>query len=235
MRVAASATTRDEASASAVGERAEVRVGCMATIVDQRHRSTLGQIKQNGQIYGNSKCRNAVQQRSLRPINWSSELDDFMSFDTSVFLKNCSAVQTTPSRSLSGRRKPCGPRQRLASLVLFMTEQEKLNISIYIWVAGLVVALVGGAWLGGSQLHQLADAIQGSTSPSIVWTRLAMSLLSVGGPIWFAWLATKQIGQRFKLAEDYAYKASVSKAYEGYRREALHLDEDFRSDCFPLR
>jgi hypothetical protein len=96
----------------------------------------------------------------------------------------------------------------------------------------LVVALVGGAWLGGSQLHQLADAIQGSTSPSIVWTRLAMSLLSVGGPIWFAWLATKQIGQRFKLAEDYAYKASVSKAYEGYRREALHLDEEFQKRLF---
>ncbi|MDR5883485.1 hypothetical protein [Caballeronia sp. LZ032] len=114
----------------------------------------------------------------------------------------------------------------------FHDRAEKLNISIYIWVAGLVVALVGGAWLGGSQLHQLADAIQGSTSPSIVWTRLAMSLLSVGGPIWFAWLATKQIGQRFKLAEDYAYKASVSKAYEGYRREALHLDEEFQKRLF---
>jgi hypothetical protein len=57
-------------------------------------------------------------------------------------------------------------------------------------------------------------------------------LLSVGGPVWFAWLATKQIGQRFRLAEDYAYKASISKAYEGYRREAAQLDEDFQRRLF---
>jgi len=34
------------------------------------------------------------------------------------------------------------------------------------------------------------------------------------------------------LAEDYAYKASVSKAYEGYRREAAQLDEDFQKRLF---
>ena len=62
--------------------------------------------------------------------------------------------------------------------------------------------------------------------------QLILSILSVGGPLWFAWLATKQIGQRFRLAEDYEFKASVSKAYEGYRREALQLDEDFSQRLF---
>ncbi|MNY46132.1 hypothetical protein D3C86_1812830 [compost metagenome] len=32
------------------------------------------------------------------------------------------------------------------------------------------------------------------------------------------------MGQRFRLAEDYAFKASVAKAYEGYRNEALALN-----------
>ena len=50
-----------------------------------------------------------------------------------------------------------------------------------------------------------------------------LSALSVGAPIWFAWLATKQIGQRFRLSEDYAFKASISRAYEGYRREAARI------------
>jgi hypothetical protein len=49
-------------------------------------------------------------------------------------------------------------------------------------------------------------------------------LLSIGAPIWFAWLSTKQIGQRFKLSEDYAFKAAVSRAYEGFRREAARID-----------
>ncbi|CAE6853458.1 hypothetical protein [Paraburkholderia domus] len=116
--------------------------------------------------------------------------------------------------------------------VAFHDRAEALRKSMWPWVVGLIIALLAGATVGGFQLHGLADAIQSSTSPMIVWTRLAISMLSVGGPIWFAWLSTKQIGQRFRLAEDYAYKASISKAYEGYRREALELDEDFQKRLF---
>ena len=56
--------------------------------------------------------------------------------------------------------------------------------------------------------------------------------MSVGAPLWFAWLATKQVGQRFRLAEDYAFKATVAKAYEGYRKEAARIDPDFEHRLF---
>lgn len=114
----------------------------------------------------------------------------------------------------------------------FHDRAESLRKSIWPWVVGLIGALVAGAIVGGMQLHQLAESIQSSTAPTIVWTRIAMSLLSVGAPVWFAWLATKQVGQRFRLSEDYAYKASISRAYEGYRREAVDLDEDFTKRLF---
>lgn len=61
---------------------------------------------------------------------------------------------------------------------------------------------------------------------------IVLSVLSIGSPLWFSWLATKQIGQRFRLAEDYAFKASVAKAYEGYRREAAKIDEAFAARLF---
>ena len=114
----------------------------------------------------------------------------------------------------------------------FHDRAESLRKSLWPWVVGLIGALLAGAIVGGWQLHQLAESIQASTAPTIVWTRIAVSLLSVGAPVWFAWLSTKQIGQRFRLAEDYAYKASISKAYEGYRREAAQLDEDFQKRLF---
>lgn len=38
--------------------------------------------------------------------------------------------------------------------------------------------------------------------------------------------------QRFRLAEDYAFKASVAKAYEGYRKEAARIDPEFESRLF---
>ncbi|WP_310643724.1 hypothetical protein [Limnohabitans sp.] len=57
-----------------------------------------------------------------------------------------------------------------------------------------------------------------------IMLNLLLTLLSVGGSVWFAWLSTRQVGQRFKLAEDYAFKASISRAYEGYRKEANRID-----------
>jgi hypothetical protein len=114
----------------------------------------------------------------------------------------------------------------------FHDRAEELRKSIMPWVLGLAGTLSVGALIGGAQLQNLSEAIQSSTAPTIVLTRLVVSLLSVGAPVWFAWLATKQIGQRFRLAEDYAYKASISKAYEGYRREAAVLDEEFQKKLF---
>jgi hypothetical protein len=61
---------------------------------------------------------------------------------------------------------------------------------------------------------------------------IVLSLLSIGAPIWFAWLSTKQINQHFRLSEDYAFKASVATAYEGYRREASRIDPAFESRLF---
>ena len=59
-----------------------------------------------------------------------------------------------------------------------------------------------------------------------------LSFLSIGVPLWFAWISTKQISQRFRIAEDYAFKASVAKAYEGYRKEAARIDETFEARLF---
>ena len=119
----------------------------------------------------------------------------------------------------------------------FADRARKLNSSMWIWVFGLMASLVSGAFIGSNQLHNLAEAIkttsaQNSTHDGGVWIDLLLTLLSVGGPVWFAWVSTKQIGQRFRLAEDYGYKASISKAYEGYRREAALLDPAFQARLF---
>jgi hypothetical protein len=52
----------------------------------------------------------------------------------------------------------------------------------------------------------------------------AVSFMFVGATIWVAWLSTKRIGHNFRLAEDYGYKATLAKSYEGYKAEAETLD-----------
>ena len=108
-----------------------------------------------------------------------------------------------------------------------------LSRSIQLWVLALVVALGVAALLGGQRVELLSKNL-GDTDPKwgVIWLNLVLSLLSVGAPLWFAWVATKQINQRFRLAEDYSYKASIAKAYEGYRREAAKLDPEFTARLF---
>lgn len=128
------------------------------------------------------------------------------------------AFRTTTSKGLAGA---------------FEDKAKKLNVSIRWWVAGLLFALVSGALVGYARLYALETYLSNPNSSGVKLTiQLILSILSVGAPLWFAWLATKQIGQRFRLAEDYEFKASVSKAYEGYRREAMQLDSDFSQRLF---
>lgn len=115
----------------------------------------------------------------------------------------------------------------------FDQRSKSLSWSMRWWVAGLMIALIGGTAIGANRVQVLTEALKVSTPNwGIIWLHIILSIVSVGAPLWFAWLATKQIGQRFRLAEDYGYKASVAKAYEGYRREAARIDEDFQSRLF---
>lgn len=105
--------------------------------------------------------------------------------------------------------------------------------SMWVWVFGLLCALAAGAYLGADRLKLLSTTLS-APSPDwgTVWMHALLSVFSIGAPLWFAWISTKQIGQRFRIAEDYAFKASIAKAYEGYRKEAARIDETFEARLF---
>ncbi|MBA8735336.1 hypothetical protein [Chromobacterium violaceum] len=116
--------------------------------------------------------------------------------------------------------------------VAFEDKSNSLNKSIRYWVGGLFAALIVGAGLGAFHVHELLSPSAVALGGSALWFRSILAALSLAGPIWFAWLATKQIGEKFKLSEDYAYKASMSKAYEGYLREADKLGDGYKDRLF---
>ncbi|SHF87514.1 Prefoldin, chaperonin cofactor [Flavobacterium segetis] len=114
----------------------------------------------------------------------------------------------------------------------FDQRANKLSYSMWAWVAGLILALGSGIYIGSERFAILNASINQQKDIGHIWIQIFLSLLSLGAPIWFAWLATKQIGQRFKLSEDYAFKASVAKAYEGYRKEASRIDLNMEKRLF---
>lgn len=115
----------------------------------------------------------------------------------------------------------------------FDTRAKSLGLSMWFWVALLLISLAVGSMIGSQRIQMLSSTL-GVSDPhwGVIWMQVALSALSIGAPLWFAWVATKQIGHRFKLAEDYGYKASVAKAYEGYRKEAGRIDEAFEARLF---
>jgi hypothetical protein len=102
----------------------------------------------------------------------------------------------------------------------FQERADALRASIWYWTTALIISLVVGGCIAHYHYDSLVRTIQ-TASAGIGFAQILLAALSIGGAIWFAWLASKQIGYRFRLAEDYAFKAAVAKAYEGYRCEVL--------------
>jgi hypothetical protein len=117
----------------------------------------------------------------------------------------------------------------------FEKRASALNSSMWIWVGGLLASLALGACLAHERIETLnALLVNPAVSLNQLWANVVVTIFSVAAPVWFAWVATKQIGQRFRLSEDYAFKSSVAQAYEGYRREAANYDGSFTARLFGL-
>lgn len=102
----------------------------------------------------------------------------------------------------------------------------------WIWVVILMISLGVGGWLGVDRLNSFKSLLLGEHSAALVSLNILVAIVGVAAPVWLAWLATRSIGQSFRLSEDYAFKSAVSKAYEGYRKEAVNLDEGFARRLF---
>jgi hypothetical protein len=150
----------------------------------------------------------------------SSRKDEADDFSTKILHHEREAYRVL---ELAGRAYSASTSQGLASA--FSERSKSLTISMALWTAGLVLALWAGFFFGTEQIKALNEVIRTpGVAPSFVMVSALLALLSVAAPVWFAWLATKQVSQSFRLAEDYAFKAAVSRAYEGYRREAANMD-----------
>ncbi|MBW3031004.1 hypothetical protein JGX51_20020, partial [Acinetobacter baumannii] len=80
----------------------------------------------------------------------------------------------------------------------FDKRASDLKWSMRLWVGGLLFALAVGAFIGHERIQILTQALNNSNiSWGIISIQIVLSFTSVLAPLWFAWLATKQISQRF--------------------------------------
>lgn len=111
----------------------------------------------------------------------------------------------------------------------FYRRKEELQEIGRNWTKGLVAALVVAIFAIIWRADKLFDLLDRANEIGafMLMANFVISIGFIGAPIWFAWLATKQIGYYFRLSEDYAFKASVSASYEGFMEEARRHDSEF--------
>lgn len=100
------------------------------------------------------------------------------------------------------------------------------------WVVALVLTLLLGIMWGNIQIDHLADLSKANSNSNYFWLRSILAVMSFAAPVWMAWLATKQLSERFRIAEDYSYKAAISAAYEGYKKEANAIGKEHEEKLF---
>ncbi|MFA8299723.1 MAG: hypothetical protein ACEPOV_06155 [Hyphomicrobiales bacterium] len=105
--------------------------------------------------------------------------------------------------------------------------------SMWVWIVILIASLSIIGYIGHNRYEHFTNTFDSTNiNWGFIWMKMAISFITMAAPVWLAWMSTKQITQRFKLAEDYHYKATVAKSYEGYRKEAVSLDKKFQDRLF---
>lgn len=114
----------------------------------------------------------------------------------------------------------------------FDQKAKELKRSIWVWIFGLLIALVAGAWIGSERVEAFTQILNNDLTAGQAILHTIMSVFSIGGPLWLAWISTQQINQRFKLSEDYSYKATVAKSFTGFKKFAERFEPETEARLF---
>lgn len=179
-----------------------------------------------------SEAKNSIEESSETASQLLGKIDESWSNSRTVLelIKN----DANESKALA---EQCSKAYNIATstglAAAFNERAKSLAWSVKLWVFGLVLALISGGYVATIRFDNLSRLLTNDlTSDTIIIIELVLSIMSIGLPGWFIWLSTAQIGQRFRLSEDYAFKASVAQAYEGYRRQASRFSSDIEERLF---
>ena len=116
----------------------------------------------------------------------------------------------------------------------FEKQKDILKKKERFWVIALGFSLVLALVLTYCRLAALQELMVADKPVTgfVFVLNCLISIAAIGTPVWFAWLATKQVGYCFRLSEDYAFKAATAGSFEGFRREieSLTVDDENESN-----
>lgn len=175
-------------------------------------------------LYKVSDILSEIKLSSLEIEKKKGEIESFLkviksqAMEANVLMKKCDdAFQVTTTQGIAAG---------------FDQKANELKQSIWLYIVGLVLALGTGAFLGYLRVESFNELLTKDLTGGQAFIHTVMSIFSIGGPLWLAWICTQQINQRFRLSEDYSYKATVSKSFMGFSKLASRFDKETEERLF---
>ena len=108
----------------------------------------------------------------------------------------------------------------------FSKHAQTLRVSSRCWVGALIFSFISMVFVGFARINSILEMMKmKDVDASIISLNMILSLFLLAAPVWLAWISAKRISHLFRLIEDYEFKAAISSAYEGYRREAARFED----------
>lgn len=105
--------------------------------------------------------------------------------------------------------------------------QKKANNAKLIdlgWLAVLLAAIALILVIGFDRYPAMLELIKDKAAIEYMLFQLVLNGIALAGPVWLAWVATRRLSNIFAISEDYAYKAAIAQAYQGYRDSVKDSD-----------
>lgn len=152
---------------------------------------------ESAELFGKIDLYSQQADKKVKSLNQQSEVElqnlKTKNIEAENLVKQCEeAYRTTTSTGLAAA---------------FDERVKNSANAVIVWVLCLIIALGISTYTGAARVATLSTLVNvQSPQWGVIWLNVVLSILSIGAPIWFAWLSTKQINQRFRLSEDYALK-----------------------------
>ncbi|MGD9725783.1 MAG: hypothetical protein AB7Q04_13955 [Steroidobacteraceae bacterium] len=98
---------------------------------------------------------------------------------------------------------------------------KKLDL---IWLGVLAAGIGLILYIGFLRYPAMLELIKDKAAIEYMLFQIVLNGIALAGPIWLSWVATKRLSNIFAISEDYAYKAAIAQAYQGYRDSMKDAD-----------
>lgn len=99
----------------------------------------------------------------------------------------------------------------------FQKKADNAKILDLVWLVVLFFGIGLILWIGYLRYPAMLELIQNKAAVEYMVFQLILNGIALSGPVWLTWVATRRLSNIFVISEDYAYKAAIAQAYQGYR------------------